>query len=376
MVTVSDSLRQMMADARREGVKLDVFDGARLHLDRIVVPASARGDGIGSRYLGRLVAYADRVGKVVTLTPSSDHGGNVARLVRFYEGFGFRKNKGRARDLEISEEMYRLPASALGGATVAGGAKVVATRAVEEDGLQADVFTDTRPGFQVRVWDVDSGNTLPGGIHLGFKTLREAVAFAEKSLGIKSSGYAGYDVPEERVFLGARASQVCASKVAELSHLALDVCVTRSTGPEGPKIGGGDDVLSAVAKIAPDILTDVREHFLVLYLNTKYRVIGAYRAAVGGVNSQLVDQRMVFGPALMLGAFAVIFVHNHPSGDPAPSVSDMQLTERFKNSAMQLGVRALDHVVVGTSQQAPTQGRHVYHSLVEHGEMTPTKGDS
>jgi GNAT superfamily N-acetyltransferase len=78
-------------------------------LNKIVVPKEMRGQGIGTQFMQDLAAAADQNGTRVALTPSSDFGGNKARLEQFYKQFGFVPNKGRTKDFEISEGMYRDP---------------------------------------------------------------------------------------------------------------------------------------------------------------------------------------------------------------------------------------------------------------------------
>lgn len=102
-----------VADAlnAKHGAKLDAYimEGDKLHLSKVVVPKDARNAGAGTDFMRDLVSAADKQGKTVTLTPSSDFGGNKARLEQFYKRFGFVPNKGRTKDYEISEAMYRLP---------------------------------------------------------------------------------------------------------------------------------------------------------------------------------------------------------------------------------------------------------------------------
>lgn len=85
-----------------------------INLSAIVVAKAFRNQGIGSQVMKDLCAYADSLGKIITLTPSSDFGGSVSRLKAFYKSFGFIENKGRKRDFEISDAMYRLPGGTLG----------------------------------------------------------------------------------------------------------------------------------------------------------------------------------------------------------------------------------------------------------------------
>jgi len=65
--------------------------------------------GEGTKAMKYITEYADAHNKTVILTPSSDFGGNVARLIKFYKRFGFVENKGKNKDYEIFEKMYRIP---------------------------------------------------------------------------------------------------------------------------------------------------------------------------------------------------------------------------------------------------------------------------
>lgn len=102
------------------------------------------------------------------------------------------------------------------------------------------------------------------------------------------------------------------------------------------------------------------EEFRVLMLNTKHRLIGDVTIVKGGLTTCSVLPREVYAPAIIRGAPAVIFVHNHPSGDPCPSVEDLTLTARLKSAGSVLGIKVLDHVIVG-------DGRYV--SLVDEGQF-------
>lgn len=90
-----------------------------------------------------------------------------------------------------------------------------------------------------------------------------------------------------------------------------------------------------------------QECFWVLLLNAKHRVQEIVSVSVGSVDRSLVHPREVFRPAVREGAAAVLFVHNHPSGDPAPSQEDIAITGRLVKTAEVLGIRVLDHVIIG-----------------------------
>lgn len=95
-----------------------------------------------------------------------------------------------------------------------------------------------------------------------------------------------------------------------------------------------------------------REQFFVLLLDGRNRLIAELRISEGTLTAALVHPREVFAPAIRLAAAALVLVHNHPSGDPTPSAEDAALTERLRRAGELLGIRVLDHVVVG-------QGRFV-----------------
>ncbi|KCX93072.1 hypothetical protein J568_2046 [Acinetobacter baumannii 6112] len=80
-----------------------------LSLHKIVVPEAMRNQGNGTKAMQDIIRYADSQNKTIALTPSSDFGGNKSRLTSFYKKLGFVENKGRNKDYEISESMYRSP---------------------------------------------------------------------------------------------------------------------------------------------------------------------------------------------------------------------------------------------------------------------------
>lgn len=90
-----------------------------------------------------------------------------------------------------------------------------------------------------------------------------------------------------------------------------------------------------------------KEVFLALLLDSKNRLIREVQISEGSLNASIVHPREVFAPVLRESASAVLFVHNHPSGDPTPSREDVEITERLKQIGELMGVRVLDHVIVG-----------------------------
>jgi DNA repair protein RadC len=96
-----------------------------------------------------------------------------------------------------------------------------------------------------------------------------------------------------------------------------------------------------------NLAKEKREIFYVVLLNNKNKKIRDVKISEGSLTASLVHPREVYNPVIRDSAAAVIFVHNHPSGDPAPSQEDIEITRRLKQVGEVLGVRVLDHVVVG-----------------------------
>jgi len=90
-----------------------------------------------------------------------------------------------------------------------------------------------------------------------------------------------------------------------------------------------------------------REHFVVVVLDTKNRIIGFNTVAIGTINSALVSSRETFKSALLANATSIILAHNHPSGDPTPSPEDVQVTRTLVEAGKLLDVTVLDHLVIG-----------------------------
>ncbi len=101
-----------------------------------------------------------------------------------------------------------------------------------------------------------------------------------------------------------------------------------------------------------------REQFQVILLDRKNRVMRDVMVSQGSLTASVVHPREVFNPAIRDSAAAVIFVHNHPSGDPQPSQEDRVLTDRLVKAGQLLGIQVLDHIIVG---------RDTYMSFADEG---------
>ncbi len=90
-----------------------------------------------------------------------------------------------------------------------------------------------------------------------------------------------------------------------------------------------------------------KEVFIILLLDSKNRLIREERVSEGSLTASIVHPREVFNAAIRESAAAVLAVHNHPSGDPRPSREDHAITVRLKEVGDLVGIRLLDHVIVG-----------------------------
>ncbi len=90
-----------------------------------------------------------------------------------------------------------------------------------------------------------------------------------------------------------------------------------------------------------------KEHFLALLLDTRGQLIKTSEISVGSLDTSIVHPREVFKEAMSASAASVIFVHNHPSGDPEPSEDDIKLTERLAQAGEIVGIDVLDHIIIG-----------------------------
>ena len=93
-----------------------------------------------------------------------------------------------------------------------------------------------------------------------------------------------------------------------------------------------------------------KEVFLTLMLDSKNRVLRELQVSEGSLNASIVHPREVFQPVVRESAAAVLFVHNHPSGDPSPSREDVSLTRRLREAGELMGVRVLDHIIIGAER--------------------------
>ena len=170
-----------------------------------------------------------------------------------------------------------------------------------------------------------------------------AIGLAERIMSSLDDGIRSLTTvtPEELTRIAgvgkAKASMLIA--VGELSRR-----ITASAIGKGISI---DSASSAAGLFMEDLRFEKKEHFRTLLLDAKGKVIYIDEVSVGGLTMAPVHPREVFSSAVKRGACGVILVHNHPSGDPTPSMEDRSLTDRLVEAGKLMGIRVLDHIIIG-----------------------------
>jgi DNA repair protein RadC len=156
-------------------------------------------------------------------------------------------------------------------------------------------------------------------------------------------------------------------KLSEVASASLDeLCEIRGVGRDkavtlkaaftlarrmASEFHGEAPLLDEPEKVADLLREEVRglevEHFQVLLLNTRRRLIRNEPLTKGTLDSTVVHPRDVFRAAIAANASAIVLVHNHPSGDPTPSEADVRITRDLIRSGQLLKIDVLDHVILG-----------------------------
>lgn len=120
--------------------------------------------------------------------------------------------------------------------------------------------------------------------------------------------------------------------------------------------------LNTTDKLPYMVMDDMRnlekEHFKIAILNTKKELSYLETITVGSIDKTIVEPREVFSIAIKRNAHTLILLHNHPSGDPKPSIQDIEITKTLKEAGLLLNIPVIDHIIIG-------DGR--YFSFLEEG---------
>lgn len=172
---------------------------------------------------------------------------------------------------------------------------------------------------------------------------RSALSVAHRVLSMEKTGlsFLADCTPEELCNVeGIGIAKSC--KV--IAAIELGKRIAQSPGERRYAVGAPEDV---AALYMEEMRHLKKEYFKVLLLNTKNEILSAENASIGNLNSSIVHPREVFRSAVKKGAAAIIVIHNHPSGNPAPSQNDLDITRRLKEAGELLGIPVLDHLIIG-----------------------------
>ena len=236
-------------------------------------------------------------------------------------------------------------------------------RVLRETGDQPTLLRDLPSGERPRERLRDSGPSALSNAELLAILLRtgtkdeNVLALASRLIG-QAGGLEGLsrvshaELCSLRGFGEAKASQL-------LAALELGKRCASFIRDDKPAIHTPEDVANLVQA---EMAAFEQEHFRVIVLNTKNRVLAQRDVFVGSVNATKIRMAEVFREAVHQNASKVIVVHNHPSGDPAPSEGDIAVTKELMQAAATLDIELVDHVVVGREGHVSMQDLGVFDS--------------
>jgi len=200
-------------------------------------------------------------------------------------------------------------------------------------------------------------NELLALVIAGGSASRDALTLANELLercgGLRGlTRVAAEDLRLVRGVGGARAAQVLAA--VELGRRTL----VREAA-ERPRLGTPREI---AALLLPQYGARQVEHFGLVMLDTKHRMLRVRIVSIGCLDSTVVHPREVFREAAAASAAAIVLFHNRPSGDPAPSLDDVALTARMVTAGSIMGIDVLDHVILADQR---------YFSFAESGQLPP-----
>jgi DNA repair protein RadC len=123
------------------------------------------------------------------------------------------------------------------------------------------------------------------------------------------------------------------------------------------RVNDPKDAVNHCIKLISD---HTKEHFIVLALDTKNKVIKSEITSIGSLNANIVHPREVFKILVLSSAAHFIVLHNHPSGDPIPSKEDKDITKKLFEAGNMMGINLLDHVIIGAER---------HYSMKESGDI-------
>lgn len=180
---------------------------------------------------------------------------------------------------------------------------------------------------------------------------KSAIGLAEDIISKDKSGisYLAESSVQELMSINGIGQSKAARVVA-----AVELGKRISTAPRVKRMGveSSDDIARLFIE---DMRYEKREIFKALLLNPRGEIISIETVSVGELTSTLVHPREVFSQAVKRSAAGIVFVHNHPSGNPEPSEEDIKTTERLVACGKLLGIVVIDHIIIGDGQYCSMQ---------------------
>jgi DNA repair protein RadC len=135
--------------------------------------------------------------------------------------------------------------------------------------------------------------------------------------------------------------------------IAVEECV------EGYQIDTPISASSTIFTMFKFLAAESKEHAFTLHLDSKNKLLCFEHISTGSMSASVVHPREVYKSSLLSSASSIIMIHNHPSGDTTPSSEDHEITKRLKEAGELLGIRFLDHVIIGNG----------YYSFADRGTL-------
>ena len=182
-----------------------------------------------------------------------------------------------------------------------------------------------------------------------------AITLAGRVLEITEMGLASLKgvTPEELLSIKG-IGEASASRIIAAAELGTRMASETTYGRR--RIFEADDVFKM---FGPEFSDEKQEIVTALLLNAKYEIIGRETISKGGIVTAHVEARDVFRPAIKRGATGLILVHNHPSGDPTPSESDLNVTTEIEKAGNLIGVKLIDHIIIGKGRYTSLRDTNV-----------------
>jgi DNA repair protein RadC len=109
--------------------------------------------------------------------------------------------------------------------------------------------------------------------------------------------------------------------------------------------------------LVDEVINLEQEHFIVLYLNIKSEMIKKETLYIGTINQMVIHPRDIYKKAVIYAASAMIFIHNHPTGDATPSKADIKATKTLFETSEIMGIDIIDHIIIGRHELYSMKGR-------------------